>query len=297
MSTASLPSPSVQETPNVQLIPVTSISDPLWNSRVTTDAEADHALIEDIAREGVKTAIRVRISDDSDPKNVKYTLVYGSRRLMAARAAKLPTIPADVRPKLATLAGFDPAIQAMMENVIENLQRKNLSPYETARAFADLRAPGGDEKKGFKLDDVVVRTGFSKPHISNMVTIMLKVSPKILEEWKNGNPEAKVSFLRELANTADHAVQERAFDERVKLANETLPSVNVEDDEEEEEDDSDSDRKKPDKKYHILVSRANKLKRALKAKKQPAISIAAVQYLIGLKTEIPGVISDAITDD
>ncbi len=279
-------------------IPVASIQDPIWNSRVTTSAEEDAALIESVRTEGVKTPIRVRLLPADPSKSLKYILIYGSRRLMAARAAKLDTIRADVLPPLGSSPGYDPEVQAMMDNVVENMQRRNLTPYETARALADLRAPGGDEKRGFKLDIVATRTGLSKPHISNMVTIYLKVAPTILNQWRDQNPVATVSYLRELAGFPDHVVQEQKFAERVKLAASTPTTTDVEDDDEEEEDDGDdASKKKPDKKYHILVSRANKLKRALKAKKQPAISIAAVNFLIGKVTEISGVISDEVTDD
>src|SRR3989344_2349971 len=60
---------------------------------------------------------------------VEYILISGERRLMAAKIAGLERVPAIVR--------VAPTDRERLElAIIENIQRENLNPIETARAYA-----------------------------------------------------------------------------------------------------------------------------------------------------------------
>ncbi len=266
---------------------------PEWNSRVEFNPEDDAALESSIRESGVRTPIRVRATPKAERP---FTLVYGTRRYKASVALGLATIPALVDPEIPEMAGKSHIMAAMMDNAVENLARKDLSPFEQARTFAELR------KAGWKLEDVVKKTGVSKGYISNLATIYLQVDPIILTEWSKGNPAAKTDYLRTLA-PLEKAHQVEAFRAReAQLATPAETDPELEDPDEEETDEGEEptspDRPAPPKKYAVLKSRADHLLRRLKITKQPAICAEVVNYLIGKSETVKNVIErDEETSD
>lgn len=258
---------------------------PEWNSRVEFDPADDAALESSIRESGVRTPIRVRAT----PKAEKpFTLVYGTRRYKASLALGLSTIPALVDPEIPEMAGKSHLMAAMMDNAVENLARKDLSPFEQARTFAELR------KAGWKLEDVSKKTGVTKGHISNLATIYTMVDPVILTEWSKGNPAAKTDYLRTLP-PLDKALQVEAFRAReAQLSAAAVAEGDEEElqdpDEDDEEEVTSPDRPAPPKKYAVLKSRADQLLRRLKVTKQPAICAEVVNYLIGKSETVKNVI-------
>jgi ParB family chromosome partitioning protein len=105
----------------LQEIAVDVISPNPYQPRITWDEEELAELAESIKTNGVIQPIIVR------PAGSGYQLIAGERRLRAAKAASLKTIPAMVR-------------QATDEQVlelalVENIHRTNLNPIERARAY------------------------------------------------------------------------------------------------------------------------------------------------------------------
>jgi ParB family transcriptional regulator, chromosome partitioning protein len=92
--------------------------------------------------------------------SVEYQLIAGERRLMAAKTLGLHTVPVVVKRIEAPREGFEMAI-------IENLQRENLNPIETARAFAKLQ----DQ---FRLTqrEIATQLGKSRETIANTVRLL-----------------------------------------------------------------------------------------------------------------------------
>ena len=111
-------------------IPLTEI-DPhaLLRDRTALDEDALHQLQHSIATEGLRSPIEVwRLSTPRPSENgppYTYGLISGLRRLTAARALGLPTIPAFLRTP-ETLA------QALTAMVTENEVRTPVSPFEKA---------------------------------------------------------------------------------------------------------------------------------------------------------------------
>ena len=99
------------------------------------DAEELASLTESISEHGVLQPILVTETIDG------YQLVAGERRLRAAQAAGLERIPAVVR-QLADREQLELAL-------VENLQREDLDPLETAEAYRQLI-----DEFGFTQDDV-----------------------------------------------------------------------------------------------------------------------------------------------
>jgi ParB family chromosome partitioning protein len=88
-----------------------------------------------------------------------YQLVAGERRLRAAQAAGLERIPAVVR----QLADRDQLELAL----VENLQREDLDPLETAEAYRQLI-----DEFGFSQDDVANRVGRARSTVANTLRLL-----------------------------------------------------------------------------------------------------------------------------
>jgi ParB family chromosome partitioning protein len=88
-----------------------------------------------------------------------YELVAGERRLRASKRAGLTTIPAVVR---------NASEHEKLElAIIENIQRVDLSPIDEAFSYKRLH-----DEFGLTYDDVGVRVGKSRPHVSNMIRLL-----------------------------------------------------------------------------------------------------------------------------
>ncbi len=94
-----------------------------------------------------------------------YQLVAGERRLRAAQAAGLDRIPAVVR----QLADRDHLELAL----VENLQREDLDPIETADAYRQLI-----DEFGFSQDELAARVGRARSTVANTLRL-LELAPGI----------------------------------------------------------------------------------------------------------------------
>ena len=116
----------------------------------------DDALVElskSIKEHGILQPIVVRPHGDG------YMIVAGERRFRASKLAKLDRIPALVR----TLSG-----QHRLElSLIENIQRRDLNPLETATAYLKLR-----DQFNLTLDDIGKRVGKTSAAIANTMRLL-----------------------------------------------------------------------------------------------------------------------------
>jgi ParB family chromosome partitioning protein len=94
-----------------------------------------------------------------------YQLVAGERRLRAAQAAGLERIPAVIR----QLVDRDQLELAL----VENLQREDLDPIETADAYRQLI-----NRFGFSQDDVATRVGRARSTVANTLRL-LELAPEV----------------------------------------------------------------------------------------------------------------------
>jgi ParB family chromosome partitioning protein len=117
------------------------------------DPEGLATLTASIAEHGVIQPILVTETIDG------YQLVAGERRLRAAQAAGLDRIPAVVR-QLADREQLELAL-------VENLQREDLDPLETAGAYRQLI-----EEFGFSQDDLAVRVGRARSTVANTLRLL-----------------------------------------------------------------------------------------------------------------------------
>lgn len=121
---------------------------------------------------GVLQPIVVRLRTPMEPGLAPYELIMGERRLRAATAAGLDTIPAVIR---------DTADEDMLRDaLLENLHRANLNPLEEASAYQQLL-----DDFGITQQQLADRLGRSRPQVTNTLRL-LKLPEKIQSQVASG---------------------------------------------------------------------------------------------------------------
>lgn len=172
------------------MIAITKIRPPIWNSRLINTPEALNIdqLAASLSSEGQMNAVNVEGPDDDG----MYDLVAGSRRIRAAILLGWTEVRA-------TVDAPTEVAHRIVKNVVENLQRKDLTLYEQARACSKLR----DEK--LKLKEIAEKTGLSEQYVSNLTTMYKTLPTIVLKAWEAGESAATFDYLRELATLAKSA--------------------------------------------------------------------------------------------
>ncbi|RIL08811.1 MAG: chromosome partitioning protein ParB [Proteobacteria bacterium] len=117
----------------------------------------------------------------------RYSLVSGERRIRAAKMAGLKTVPALIDQKDEQSKDRTLAIQ-----LVENLQRADLSPLERAHAIGALQ-----ETHKLSIREIADRLSVSKSMVQRSLDI-LKLPDDLLNALKNGASESKVLLLAKI---------------------------------------------------------------------------------------------------
>ena len=159
------------------------------NVRTVTDKGADVELANSIEQHGILEPVIVR------KKNNQFILVSGYRRLAAVKSLKLKSIPASIMDLTEE--------QALEVQLVENIQRANLSPLDEAEGFISLVNRGlavneigelwAHREKGTlisdalkaKIKDVATRTGKSANAVTRSVRL-LELEKPILNWMREG---------------------------------------------------------------------------------------------------------------
>ncbi|HEV8622558.1 MAG TPA: ParB/RepB/Spo0J family partition protein [Actinomycetota bacterium] len=144
---------AVEEGAGLLEIPVGAIGPNPRQPRTMFQDESLDALAVSIKEVGVLQPIVVRRGDTG------FELIAGERRLRAAKAAGLATIPAVVRESDDT--------ESLREALIENIHREDLNPIELAEAFRELL-----EELELKQETLAERLGVSRSHVANTVRLL-----------------------------------------------------------------------------------------------------------------------------
>ncbi|MEX1071367.1 MAG: ParB/RepB/Spo0J family partition protein [Anaerolineales bacterium] len=161
------PAESALRSSDVQQIAVDQIQPNPHQPRTRFAKEELAELAESIRSHGVIQPLIVRRGRGSD-----YTLIAGERRLHAAKLAGLAAVPVVLR---------EADDQGMVEiALVENVQRADLSPLESAEAFQQLHTE-------FRLshDQIAKRVGKSRVAITNTIGL-LDLSAKVKEALASG---------------------------------------------------------------------------------------------------------------
>lgn len=129
-----------------------------WQPRLEMDEEALADLVQSIREHGVLQPLIVTRAD-----NDTYALVAGERRWRAARAAGLLTVPVVVKETTPR--------QRLEIALVENIQRQDLSPLETAQAYRQLI-----DEHGLTQEAAAERVGKSRAAVANALRL-LNLSP------------------------------------------------------------------------------------------------------------------------
>ena len=135
-------------------VPISSISPNPRQPRTVFDEDALNELIASVKEIGILQPPVVRKVSEG-----RYELIMGERRLRAAKAAGLTTIPVIIRQT--------PDNELLREALIENIHRSQLNPLEEAAAYAGLLTDFGCTH-----DELAMKLGRSRPLISNTLRLL-----------------------------------------------------------------------------------------------------------------------------
>ncbi|MBP7146573.1 MAG: ParB/RepB/Spo0J family partition protein [Acidobacteria bacterium] len=156
--------------------------------RQTFDEQEIEALAQSVRNSGVLQPLLVRPEPDGT-----YTVIAGERRLRAARRAGLTTVPVMLR--------HVPDDKLLEFALIENLQREDLDPLETARAFRALVRDAG-------LTQAEVATRVNKPRSTIANYLRLLELPDEVQRLLSAR-EIDMGHARALAGLSDIDLQVR----------------------------------------------------------------------------------------
>ena len=169
----------------VRQIPVASITPNTYQPRTIFKPERLRELADSIRVHGVMQPIVVRKDGE------KYMLIAGERRWRASTLAGLVTVPAIVREV--------PTNQILELTLIENIQREDLNPIETAEAFQRLAT-----EANLTHDQIAERTGKDRSTVTNLLRL-LKLPAEVRSRIVAG--EISLGHAKVLLGLSSEAVQ------------------------------------------------------------------------------------------
>ncbi|MDD7157509.1 MAG: ParB/RepB/Spo0J family partition protein [Firmicutes bacterium] len=201
---------STNETNTPTEISISQIEPNVNQPRTNFDEAALIELANSIRMHGVISPLILVKSD-----NGKYMIIAGERRWRAAKRAGLLTVPAIVR-------DYTP-LQIKEISLIDNLQREDLNPIETARAIKQLMS-----EYNYTQEQVADRIGKSRPAVANNLRLLNLSAPVIDLVEKNllssGHarclvPITDAELQYKLANEAvSSGISVRDFEKLIKKA-------------------------------------------------------------------------------
>ena len=163
-------------------IPLSAIEADPHQPRQTFDEEKLQELADSIKLYGVLSPILVRAGQLPG----RYTVISGERRFRAAHLAGLSSIPAMVN------HGEDVQGRTLAIQLVENLQRDDLTPIERAHAIGALR-----DGNSLSIRDIAEKLSISKSAVQRSLDI-LQLPDDLLNALRQGASESKVLLLAKI---------------------------------------------------------------------------------------------------
>jgi ParB family chromosome partitioning protein len=135
-------------------VPVNAVAPNPKQPRTRFDDDTIATLAASIREVGILQPLVVRRAGDG-----RYELIAGERRLRAAKAAGLASVPIVLRDS--------EDADLLREALIENIHREDLNPIEQAEAFKALLG-----ELGLKQEELADRVGVSRSHIANTIRLL-----------------------------------------------------------------------------------------------------------------------------
>jgi ParB family chromosome partitioning protein len=181
-----------QADPSVSEVPVGAIIPNQRQPRTYFKEESVQQLAASIRLHGVIQPLIVRPLSEG-----RYELIAGERRLRASKLAGLETVPVMVR-----AAGDQNSLELAL---IENIQREDISPLESAFAYRKLM-----DEFGLTQEQVSEKVGKSRTAVANTVRL-LRLPKRILNALERG--ELSEGHARALLGLPNEAIQLAVFDQ------------------------------------------------------------------------------------
>ena len=179
----------------IQTLKISQIEPNRSQPRRSFDEEALNELAESIREHGVLQPILVRPQIYGG-----YQIVAGERRYRASRLAGLSEIPAIVRELSDS--------ETMQIALIENLQRRDLSPLEEAKGYKTLM-----DEYDFSQEEVARTVGKSRPAVANILRL-LSLPEDVKPMLENGSLSA--GHARAILSIEDEALATETAQKVVK---------------------------------------------------------------------------------
>lgn len=170
-----------------QDLPIERIRPNPFQARTTFTGIEELAQV--IRQHGFTSRLRVR-HDPADPRF--FQLVFGERRLRAAKVAGLTVVPCDVAEH-----SDDELIEIGMT---ENLQRQDLDPLDEARALRTFL-----DERGYTIRSLAERIGKDKGYIQNRLAVL--DAPADVQQMLTLRPDT-ISVAREIAKVPTSAARQ-----------------------------------------------------------------------------------------
>lgn len=168
------------------------------------------------------------------PRNDRYMIVAGERRFRASKLAEIKTIPCIIKDFT------DAEVQEVA--LLENIQRQDLNPIETARALKELQ-----DSYGWTQEALADRLGKSRPNIANTLRL-LTLCPEVIDLIEKGklsagharslvvvtNPEVQLKLAQQVINNKltvrdmENAVKEVDKEARKTIKTKPQPQLSME---------------------------------------------------------------------
>ena len=190
-------SDNADATPSADIlrIPVGKVEPNPFQPRASFDADALEELSDSIRTLGLIQPITVRRVGSGH-----YQIISGERRFRACKLAGMDMVPAYVR---------NTDDQGMLEMaIVENIQREDLDPIETALAFQRLI-----DECALTQEQMAQRVGKKRASVTNFLRL-LRLPAKIQHDLKVGL--INVGHAKVLLSVDDAAVQEKLCDQVIK---------------------------------------------------------------------------------
>jgi ParB family chromosome partitioning protein len=197
-------------------IPVDRLQPNPHQPRQIFDETAIEELAASIRRHGILQPLLV--SEDGQDR---YLIITGERRWRAARRAGLRAVPAVIRERLEDAAQLELAL-------VENLQRRDLTPLEEARAFDALRS-----SLGLTQAEIAERVAMDRSTVANALRLLklpLEIQTLVEQgELSAGHARALLAFaddttrLRWAARAVETGLSVRDLERAAAEHKETVP--------------------------------------------------------------------------
>ena len=184
-----------QDTAGVLRVPVDAIDPNPFQPRMSFDQTALDELAASIRNLGLIQPITVRKVGEN-----RYQIISGERRFKACRMCGMSTIPAYVR---------ETNDQGMLEMaIVENIQRENLDPIETAMSYQRLI-----DECSLTQEQMAQKVGKNRVSVTNYLRL-LKLPAKVQHDLKVGL--ISVGHAKVLLGLDDSLMQEHLCDLTIK---------------------------------------------------------------------------------